>query len=71
MVIQDETGVRIELKDRRKDYSNVANLVRAIGMMGKDKPALLVRFYLSPLANTVLGLPLAAVSPKNHLRLGV
>jgi hypothetical protein len=71
VAIQDDTGVRIELKDRRKDFSNVSNLVRAMGMMGKDKPALLVRLYMLPLANTVLGLPLAAVSPKNHLRLGV
>ncbi len=70
-VIQDGESNRIEMKDRRKDYSNVANLVRAIGMMGKDKPALLVRFYLQPLTNTVFGLPLAALSPKHHLRLGV
>jgi hypothetical protein len=71
VAIQDASGTRIEMKDRRKDYSNVANLVRAAGMMGREKPGVLVRFYLSPMTNTILGLPLAAVSPKAHLRLGL
>jgi len=71
VIIADADGTRVELKDRRKDYSNVANLVRAAGMIGKDKPAVLVRFYVLPLTNMVLAVPLAAVSAKHHLRLGV
>lgn len=70
-VIQDAAGARIEMRDRRKDYSNVSNLVRAAGMMAKDTPALLVRFYVLPLANTVYALPLAAVTDSHHLRLGI
>jgi hypothetical protein len=71
IIIQDDEGTRIEMRDRRKDYSNVANLVRAAGMMGKDKPAVLVRLYVQPLTNTVVGLPLAAVTEQHHLRLGI
>jgi hypothetical protein len=69
--IQDAEGTRIEMRDRRKDYSNVANLVRAAGMLEKDKPAVLVRLYVQPLANTVVGLPLAALTEQHHLRLGI
>ena len=71
VVIEDSTGTRIEAQDKRKDYSNVSNLVRATGMLGKDKPALLIRLFLLPLPNTVVALPLAAVTPKHHLRLGL
>ncbi len=71
VVIQDAAGTRIEMRDRRKDYSNVANLVRAAGMMAKDKPAVLVRLFVQPLANAVVGLPLAAVTKTHHLRLGI
>ena len=71
VVIEDASGFRIEMKDQRKDYSNVANLVRAAGMMGKDHPTVLVRLYLQPTTNSVVGLPLAALTPKHHLRLGL
>ena len=71
IVIQDAAGTRIEMKDRRKDYSNVANLVRVAGMLGHEKPGLLVRLYLLPLQNAIVGLPLAALTAKHHLRLGL
>jgi hypothetical protein len=71
VVIEDAEGTRIEMRDRRKDYTNVANLVRAAGMMGKDRPGLLVRLYHLPAPNAVVGLPLAAVTGKHHLRLGL
>ena len=34
VVLEDASGTRIEAADRRKDYSNTANLVRAMGMLG-------------------------------------
>ncbi|MCE9531760.1 MAG: hypothetical protein K8T89_11655 [Planctomycetes bacterium] len=71
VVIQDGTNARIEMKDRRKDYSNVANLVRAAGMMGKDNPALLVRLSVQTSSNLVFGQPLAALTAKHHVRLGL
>ncbi len=71
VVVQDAGGTRLEMKDRRKDYSNVGNLVRVAGMLSKEKPAVLVRLYTQLLTNTVLGVPLAVVSPKHHVRLGI
>jgi hypothetical protein len=68
--IQDENETRLEMLDRRRDYSNVANLVRVAGMLGREKPAVLVRLFVSP-ANTIVGLPLAVLTPKYHLRLGI
>ncbi|HKB00685.1 MAG TPA: hypothetical protein VKD90_00635 [Gemmataceae bacterium] len=71
VVLEDAAGNRIEAADRRKDYSNVANLVRATGMLGRDKPAVLVRLFVQPVPNTIVALPLAAVTAKHHLRLGL
>jgi hypothetical protein len=71
VVLEDGAGNRIEAADRRKDYSNVANLVRAMGMLGRDKPAVLVRLFVQPVSNTIVALPLAAVTAKQHLRLGL
>jgi hypothetical protein len=71
VVLEDAAGNRLEAADRRKDYSNVANLVRAMGMLGRDKPAVLVRLFVQPIANTIVALPLAAVTAKHHLRLGL
>jgi hypothetical protein len=70
-VLEDANGVRIEAADKRKDYSNVSNLVRAAGMLGKDQPAVLVRLFLQPLTNNIVALPLAAITTKHHLRLGL
>lgn len=71
VVMEDSTGQRIEAVDRRKDYSNVANLVRAAGMLNDDHPAVLARLFILPLPNTIVALPLAALTPKHHLRLGL
>jgi hypothetical protein len=71
VVLEDAAGNRLEAADRRKDYSNVANLVRAIGMLGRDKPAVLVRLFVQPVPNTIVALPLAVLTPKHHLRLGL
>jgi hypothetical protein len=71
VVLEDSAGNRVEAADRRKDYSNAANLVRAMGMLGRDKPAVLVRLFVQPLANTIGALPLAALTAKHHLRLGL
>ncbi|HWG44440.1 MAG TPA: SWIM zinc finger family protein [Gemmataceae bacterium] len=71
LVLEDTAGTRIEAADQRKDYSNVANLLRAAGMVGKDRPAVLARLFVRPVANTVVACPLAALTPKHHLRLGL
>jgi hypothetical protein len=71
VVLEDAAGNRLEAADRRKDYSNAANLVRAMGMLGREKPAVLVRLFVQPVSNTIVALPLAALTPKHHLRLGL
>lgn len=71
VVLEDAAGNRVEAADRRKDFSNTANLVRAMGMLGKDKPAVLVRLFVQPIPNTIVALPLAALTAKQHLRLGL
>jgi hypothetical protein len=71
VVMEDKSGARIEAADQRKDYSNVANLVRAAGMLGKDRPAVLARLFVLPVPNTIVAYPLAALTPKHHLRLGL
>jgi hypothetical protein len=70
-VIEDATGARLEMIDRTKDYSNVGNLIRAAGMLGKDSPAILLRLVIQSLTNTIVGIPLAILTNKHHLRLGV
>ena len=71
VVLEDASGIRIETADRRKDYSNVGNLVRAMGMLGRDNPAILVRLFVQPIPNAIVALPLAALTAKHHLRLGL
>ncbi|HKI34160.1 MAG TPA: SWIM zinc finger family protein [Gemmataceae bacterium] len=70
VVVEDAKGARIEAVDRKKDYSNVANLVRAAGELRKQ-PALLARLFVLPLPNTIVAEPLALLSPEKHLRLGL
>ena len=70
-VLEDVDGARIEAADIRKDYSNVANLVRGTAMLGKDQPALLVRLFVRTTMNTIVAQPLALLTPKAHLRLGL
>jgi hypothetical protein len=71
IVMEDAAGNRIEAADRRKDYSNATNLVRAAAMLGRDHPAVLVRLFVQPVTNAIVALPLAALTPKHHLRLGL
>jgi hypothetical protein len=68
---EDAAGVRLEVIDRRQDYSNVANLVRAGGMPGMAKPALLARLFVLPAANSIVAEPLALLTAEHHLRLGL
>jgi hypothetical protein len=70
VVIEDAKGMRIEAVDRRKDYSHVANLVRAGGEL-RNQPALLARLFVQPLTNTIMAEPLALLTPEKHLRLGL
>lgn len=69
VVLEDAKGMRLEAADRRKDYSHVANLVRAAGML--RQPAVLVRLFVPPLANVIQAQPLAALTELHHLRLGL
>ncbi|HMF09977.1 MAG TPA: hypothetical protein VKJ00_12630, partial [Thermoanaerobaculia bacterium] len=71
VVLEDAAGNRIEAADRRKDYSNVANLVRAAAMLGRDRPAILVHLFVQPVSNTIVALPVAALTSKHQLRLGL
>jgi hypothetical protein len=71
VVLEDATGTRLVAADRRKEYSNVANLIRAAGMLGNDRPAVLVRLFVLPVENAVVAEPLAALTPEHHLRLGI
>ena len=71
VVLEDASGARLVAADRRKDYSSVANLVRAAGMLGKDRPAVLVRLFLRPVENAIVAEPLAALTTQHHLRLGL
>ncbi|WP_020470206.1 hypothetical protein [Zavarzinella formosa] len=70
-VLEDVDGSRIEAGDMRKDYSNVANLARGTAMLGKDQPAVLVRLFVRMTMNTIAAQPLALITPKVHLRLGL
>jgi hypothetical protein len=40
-------------------------------MLGSDRPAVLVRLFVQPLTNTIVAEPLAILTPKHHLRLGL
>jgi len=71
VVLEDAAGVRIEAVDRRKDYSSLANLVRAAGWLGDKQPAVGVRLHLIPLTGTLAVEPLALLTPEQHLRLGL
>jgi hypothetical protein len=71
VVLEDSSGARIEAVDDRKDYSNLANMVRAGGMLGREHPAVLVRLIVQPVSNSIAAVPLALLVPNCHLRLGV
>ncbi len=70
--ILDEKSARgAEPRYERRNYSNVANLVRAGGMLNADHPAVLARLFLQSVSNTIVAQPLAILTPKHHLRLGL
>jgi hypothetical protein len=69
VVVEDAAGARLEAVDLRDGDDNVANLARAAGMI--PQPALLARLHLRPVANAIVAQPLAALSDKTHLRLGL
>jgi hypothetical protein len=71
VVLEDAAGTRLEAADRRPDCANVANLGRAGGMLGKDRPAVLGRLFVRPPANAIVLEPLALLTVKQHLRLGM
>ena len=69
VVLEDETGGRMEAVDLRAGDHNVANLVRAAGMLAT--PAVLARLHVVPVLNAIVAQPLAALTPDHHLRLGL
>jgi hypothetical protein len=71
VVAEDAAGIRLVAVDRRADYSSVDNLVRAGGMLGNDRPALLARLFIEPVSNTIAAEPLALLTPQHHLRLAL
>ena len=74
IVIEDGTAsqpIRLAMVDRTSDYSNVANLVRAVVMFPQEPIALMIRFVWQPLTNSIQGIPLAILTPNVHLRLGI
>jgi hypothetical protein len=68
-VLEDEAGARIVAEDLEPGEPNVANLVRAAGML--ERPAVLARLHVVPVANVIVAQPMAALSPEHHLRLGL
>jgi uncharacterized Zn finger protein len=69
VVLEDQEGTRLVAQDYREGDGNVANLVRAAGML--RQPAVLV-WPIECSAPTRLRVqPLAALTPEVHLRLGV
>jgi hypothetical protein len=69
VALEDAKGARLEAVDRDKDYSNIANLVRAAGEL--EQPAVLVRLFVLPVTNALVAQPLAALTGTKHLRLGL
>ncbi|HEX8202825.1 MAG TPA: SWIM zinc finger family protein, partial [Isosphaeraceae bacterium] len=69
VVLEDDPGARLEAADLPDVAGNVANLVRAAGMIAQ--PAVLARLHVVPVANTIVAQPLAALSADVHLRLGL
>ncbi len=69
VVVEDESGGRLEMRDRRKDYSHLFNFKRAAAMMHSESPALLVRLTLA--GKQIVAYPLAMLTPRHHLRIGI
>lgn len=69
VVLEDTKGARLEAVDLPGVAGNLANLVRAAGMI--PQPAVLTRLHVVPVANTIVAQPLAVLSADSHLRLGL
>jgi len=70
-ILDEKSAFREEPRYDKRNYSNMANLVRAGGMLNADHPAVLARLFIQPVANTIVAQPLAILTPKHHLRLGL
>ncbi len=70
-ILDEKSAFRDEPRYDKRDYSNVANLVRAAGMLNPDHPAVLARLFIRPSVNNIVAQPLAILTPKHHLRLGL
>jgi hypothetical protein len=69
IVLEDVRGDRLVAIDLHVGDRNVANLVRAAGMM--PAPTVLVRLHYRPIPYGVVAQPLAALTAEHHLRLGL
>jgi hypothetical protein len=69
VVLEDTQGARLEVVDVRSEEANVANLVRAAGML--HEPAVLVALFVDAVRYAIIAQPLAALTPNHHLRLGL
>jgi hypothetical protein len=69
VVLEDAKGTRLEAADLPGVAGNLANLVRAAGMI--PQPAVLARLHVVPVANAIVAQPLAALSADVLLRLGL
>jgi hypothetical protein len=69
VVLEDAQGGRLVARDRLAGQNNVANLVRAAGML--SEPAVLVSLFFEPQHNAIVAQPLAALTEQTHLRLGL
>jgi hypothetical protein len=69
VVLEDAQGGRIVARDRTSSSGNTANLLRAAGML--REPAVLVRLSVAPAPTRIVAQPLAALTSKTHLRLGL
>jgi hypothetical protein len=69
VVLEDGQGGRLVARDRIAGQNNVANLVRAAGML--SEPAVLVSLFFQPQHNAIVAQPLAALTDQAHLRLGL
>jgi hypothetical protein len=68
VVMEDAQGGRLVASAYQEFEDNVANLVRAAGML--RQPAVLTRLFLIPGPTRIVAQPLAALTPEVHLRLG-
>jgi hypothetical protein len=71
VMMEDAAGVRLEAVEGVPESGCLDNFIRAMGMLGRDRPAVLARLSLVPARNAIVAQPLAALTPRHHLRLGM